>query len=524
MSAGAVTDEMAWRPSVNPWLIAAAVVLPAFMEVLDTTIVSVALPNMAGSLSSTNNEATWVLTSYLVANAAILPASGWLALRFGRQRLLMVSTVLFIAASFLCGMAPTMATLVLARVLQGLGGGSLQPLAQSVLLESFPKKQRGIAMAVFGFAVIFAPVIGPTLGGWLTDHYSWRWVFNINIPIGLLGLFLMGRYLEDPPYIQHARTGPIDSVGFGLLALWVATLQIVLDKGQTADWFGAVWIRWFAFVSVASFIALLVWELKTKDPIMDLRVFRDRNFWVGTGIIAVFSAGMYGALTMIPLFLQNLMGYTSEAAGWATTPRGLGSMVAMPIVGILLGRMDGRWLTVAGIGIFAGASFVLGRMTLEVGMRNIIWPTVFQGVALGLVFVPIMSLAMATLPNEKIGNASGIFNLARNLGGSIGISISTTYITRLSQVFQSQIAGHFTATDPIYRQRLGAATALLTPLSGAPLAAQQARGLMYSVVQQQATYQAFMAVFAWSALFIGLLLLTPLLMRNVPATGEVRAH
>ena len=257
---------------------------------LDTTIVSVALPYMAGSLSATSEEATWVLTSYLVANAIVLPASGWLALRFGRKRLLMACTVIFIVASFLCGIAPTMGFLVFARVLQGAGGGALQPLAQSVLLESFPKEKRGIAMAAFGFAVVVAPIIGPVLGGWLTDHYSWRWVFNINLPIGALALYLMARYLEDPPYISQAKVGRLDTIGFALLGLWLATLQIVLDKGQSEDWFATSWICWFSIISLASMIALIWWELRVRDPFIDLRVFSDRNFWVGTGVISVVSA------------------------------------------------------------------------------------------------------------------------------------------------------------------------------------------------------------------------------------------
>jgi MFS transporter, DHA2 family, multidrug resistance protein len=518
------TETAEWHPSVSPWVIAGAVVLAAFIEVLDTTIVSVALPHMAGSLSSTTDEATWVLTSYLVANAVVLPASGWFAIRFGRKRFLMACTAIFIFASFLCGIAPTMSCLVLARILQGAGGGALQPITQAVLLESFPKEKRGMAMAVFGIAVVIAPIIGPTLGGWLTDNYSWRWVFNINIPIGLVALFLMGRYLEDPPYIKNAKIGSIDTIGFGLLTLWLATLQIVLDKGQNADWFATAWIRWFSVISAGSLIALIVWELRVRDPIVDLKVFQNRNFWVGTTIITVVSAGMYGSLTTLPLFLQNLMGYTSEAAGWATAPRGIGGMLSMVLVGVLLARMDGRWITACGIAGFTAATLLLGRMTLEVGMSNIAWPNVLQGASIGLVFVPIMALSMATLPNDKIGNASGVFNLMRNLGGSIGISVSTTYVTRFAQSYQAQMMGHLTPLDPVYQQRLAGFTAGLTPLTGAPQAAQQAHGLMYLLVQQQANYQAFMAVFGWSALLVGALFLTPLLMKKVVGRGEVVVH
>ena len=523
-STGAVSDANEWRPSVNPWIIVVPVVLAAFMEVLDTTILSVALPYIAGSLSSTTDKATWVLTSYLIANAIVLPASGWLALRFGRKRFFMACTAAFVAASFLCGIAPSMGFLILATVLQGAGGGALQPLAQAILLESFPKEKRGIAMAVFGIAVVAAPVIGPVLGGWLTDNYSWRWVFYINIPIGLAAFFLMGRYLEDPPYVKNARVGPIDGIGFGLLALWLSTLQIVLNKGQEVDWFAATWIRWFAAISVASLIALLVRELRIREPLVDLKVFADRNFWVGTGIIAFVSAAVYGSLTTLPLFLQTLMGYTSESAGWATAPRGLGVMLAMPIVGILLSKIDGRWMIVGGIAVFAVSTLMLGNLTLGVGMGNIAWPLVLQGAALGLIFVPIMSLSMATLSNDKIGNASGVFNLARNLGGSVGIAITTTCITRFAQSYQSQMVGHLTPMDPLYQQRMAQFAGGLTPLTGAPQAAQQAHALMYLTVLQQSSYQAFMSVFGWSALLIGALLLTPMLMRKVIVRGGIPMH
>jgi DHA2 family multidrug resistance protein len=516
--------EVEWHPSISPWLIAAAVVLCAFIEVLDTTVVSVSLPYMAGSLSSTNEEATWVLTSYLVANGLILPASGWFAIRFGRKRFLMACTAIFVTSSLFCGIAPSMGFLVLARVVQGLGGGALQPITQAVLLESFPREKRGIAMAVFGMVVVFAPIIGPVLGGWLTDNYSWRWVFYINLPLGSLGLLLMARYLEDPPYVRSASAGPLDSVGFAFLALWVATLQIVLDKGQTADWFAATWIRWFSFICVCAFVALIVWELRSRSPLVDLGVFKNRNFWVGTGIIGVVSMCMYASVTTLPLFLQNLFGYTSESAGWATAPRGYGAMVAMVIIGVLLSKIDGRWAVVVGIAGFAWATLLLGKLTLDSAMANVQWPVAIQGGFIGLVFVPIMALAMATLPNHKIGNASGIFNMVRNVAGSIGISVSTTYVSRFSQIYQSQMVGNLTPYDPVYQQRMAGFTAALTPLTGAPQAAQQAHGLMYALVQQQASYQAFVAVFGWSAIITAIFVLTPLLMEKVVTRGEIPMH
>ena len=325
-----------------------------FLEVLDTTIVSVAQPNMAGNLGATNEEATWVLTSYLVANAIALPASGWLSLRFGRKRFLIACTALFTVGSFLCGLAPSMPFLILARILQGAGGGALLPLSQAILLESFPREKQGMAMAMFGLGVVVAPVLGPFVGGWITDNYSWRWVFNINIPMGILAIYMMARYIEDPPYIKNARPGSVDGIGFGLLAMWLATLQIVLDKGQQEDWFASSWITWFSVISVAALGALIVRELRTPEPIVDLRVFRDRNFWVGTAVTVILMGAMYSALTMLPLFLQTLLGYTSQSAGLATAPRGIGAMVAMPMVGILMSYVDSRWLMSLGVACICG--------------------------------------------------------------------------------------------------------------------------------------------------------------------------
>jgi DHA2 family multidrug resistance protein len=520
----ATPEAAEWHPSVSPWLIAAAVVLCSFMEVLDTTIMSVALPHMAGSLSSTNEEATWVLTSYLVANGLVMPISGWCSIRFGRKRFLMACTAIFVGSSFLCAVAPSMGFLVLARILQGLGGGAMQPIAQAVLLESFPREKRGIAMTIFGLVVVLAPVIGPVLGGWLTDNYSWRWTFGINIPLGMVALTLMARFLEDPPYIKDAQAGAIDGIGLALLTLWVATLQIVLDKGQTADWFAATWIRWFSLVSTCALVALVVWELRCRNPIVDLSVFRNRNFSVGSGIVVLVSMSMYGSLTTLPLLLQSLYGYTAEVAGWATAPRGLGSLVTMILSGLLLAKFDGRWAMVLGIAGLTASTFTFGRVTLDAGMANFGWPCAFQGAFIGLALVPGMTYVMATLPNEKIGNASGVFNLVRNLAGSMGISISTTYLTRFSQIYQSQMVGNLTPYDPVYQQRMAGLNAMLTPLAGAPQAAQQAHGLMFSLVQQQAGYHAFMAVFVGSAILTGIVVFAPLLMKRVVLSGEIHMH
>jgi DHA2 family multidrug resistance protein len=459
-----------------------------------------------------------------VANAIVLPASAWFSLRFGRKRFLLACTTLFTLASFLCALAPSMPVLILARILQGAGGGALQPLSQAILLESFPREKQGMAMAMFGLGVVGAPIIGPFLGGWLTDNYSWRWVFNINIPIGVLAVYLIGRYLEDPPYITNARPGTIDRIGFGMLTVWLATLQIVLDKGQEEDWFASTWITWFSILSAGALLALIVRELRASEPIVDLRVFRNRNFWVGTSITAVVMAGMYSALAMLPLFLQTLLGYTSESAGVAVAPRGIGAMIAMPIVGILMSYVDGRWLMSLGLACVAASTWILGSLNLEVAMASIVWPNVLQGVGMGFVMVPLMALAVGTLSNEKIGNASGIFNLMRNLGGSVGISLSTTFLARMTQAHQANLVAHMTPYDPVFQERLSVLTAGLSRYAAGPQARMQAYGLLQSILFQQANLKAYVDMFRWTALILALCLPGVWLLRKAIHKRNALVH
>jgi DHA2 family multidrug resistance protein len=522
MSSSALDTE--WRPSVNPWIIAGAVMLATFMEVLDTTVVSVALPNMAGALSSTNEEATWVLTSYLVANAIVLPASGWFSLRFGRKRFLIFCTALFTIGSFLCGVAPSMPFLVLARMLQGAGGGALQPLSQAILLESFPRKQHGMAMAAFGIGVVVAPIVGPLLGGWLTDNYSWRWMFYINIPIGLLSVFMMGRFVEDPPYIKDAKPGTIDAIGFAFLTIWLATLQIVLDKGQQEDWFASTWISWFTVISISAMVMLIMRELRTAEPLVDLRVLKNRNFWVGSALMAVVSAGMYSAITLVPLFVQTLLGYTALSSGIATAPRGIGAIVAMPIVGLLLSYLDGKWLIMLGVALIITSTLMFGNVTLDTAMINLVLPNILQGFGMALVMVPLMAIAVGTLPKEKMGNASGIFNLTRNLAGSIGISISTTYLARLAQVHQANMVGHMSPYESVFRERLSAFQGALSSGAGAPQAQVQAYVVMNRILLQQSALKAFVDVFAWTALITVICIPGALLLKKVITREGVTMH
>jgi DHA2 family multidrug resistance protein len=485
----------------NPWLIAIAVMLATFMEVLDTSIAAVALPYIAGSLSATNDEATWVLTSYLVANAIILPASSWFSLRFGRKRFLITCIVIFTISSFACGAATSLALILIARAVQGAGGGALQPLSQSILLETFPPEKRGSAMAVFALGVVVAPVLGPTLGGWLTDTYSWRWAFYINIPIGIFAIFMISRYVVDPPYIKEARPGKFDGIGLGLLAVWLGCLQIILDKGQEDDWFGATWIRWAAAILVIAFVAFLIREFRHQKPLVDLRVFRHRNFAIGCVLIGLFGAGIYGLVTLLPLFYQELMGYTALAAGWAVSPRGIGAIVAMPIIGYLTAKMDNRWLIAFGFSMFGAASLWFGEVNLSIGQWTFLWAILISGFGSGCVFVPLSTTAMAFLKNEEIGNASGLYNLLRNIGGSIGISVVNTIVARHEQVHRNELAKALSqARVTVHGTVQGLQQYLATQGASSTTALQQAYGLINGALSGQARLWSYVDDFRYMAL------------------------
>lgn len=509
---------------VNPWLIAAAVVLPTFMEVLDTTIVSVALPYIAGNLSASTSESTWVQTSYLISNAVVLPASAWFSSRFGRKRFFMACIAIFAASSFLCGIAPSLAVLVLARVLQGAGGGALQPLSQAILMESFPPAKRGQAMAVWGMAVVVAPVLGPLLGGWITDQASWRWVFYINIPVAVIALWMIHQFISDPPYAHQTKRQKIDAVGFGLLIIWLATMQTVLDKGQEADWFSAIWIRWFSLVSGLSLIGFVAWELRASSPIVDLSVMTNRNFFLGTVVAAMFGVVVYGPPTLLPLFLQNLMGYTALQSGIAQSPRGLGSLLVMPFVGLLSAKMDNRKLIMAGLFTCGLGSLMLGDLSLQIAERNFLLANLVQGAGLAITFVPLTTAAMGRLRNEQMGNASGLFNLMRNLGGSIGISLATTLVDRGAQVHQAVLIRHVTPFDPTYQTALQSAQAALTPSVGSAQAQLMAPGQIYNSLVQQSNLLAYVDDFRWLALLTFASVLIAFSFKRVSAKGTIAVH
>jgi len=515
-----IDEHHDWKPEANPWMIAASVMLATFMVVLDSSVANVALPHMAGSLSASTDESTWVLTSYLVANAIMLPAAGWIARRIGRKKLLLISILIFTTASLLCGMALNMPMLILARVLQGIGGGGMQPLAQSILLESFPPRQHGTAMAAYGVGVIVAPIIGPTLGGWITDSYSWRWIFYINLPIGILALFMVNLFVEDPPYLRRLFKGAIDYLGFGLLALWLGSLQLVLDKGQEADWFEASWVCWTAAISTLALVLFIIRELTDHEPIVHLHIFLDRNFAVGTLVTCTYGFVMYASTAMLPLFLQTLLGYSALQSGLSVSPRGFGSMASMILVGFLVRRVDGRALMSIGFVLLAASTWMLGRVNLQIGMSSVVWPNIINGFAMGFVFVPLTTMTLSRLRKQDMGNATGIYNLMRNIGGSIGIASVTTMLVRGSQIHQNYLAANAGAGNPVAGLFLrGLQARLFSQGTDMVTAHHKALGALYRSAQQQSALLAYADNFRLLAILSLLCVPLVLLFQKVKKHG-----
>jgi MFS transporter, DHA2 family, multidrug resistance protein len=511
--AGQPTEQ--WKPSFNPWLVAASVMLATFMEILDTSVANVALPHIAGNLSASTEEATWVLTSYLISNAIILPATGWLTTVFGRKRFLILCVLIFTAASALCGAAANLGMLIVARILQGAGGGALQPIAQSVLLESFPREKRGSAMAIYGLGVVVAPIIGPTLGGWLTDNYSWRWIFYINLPIGILAAYMANAFVEDPPYLRNQKPGKIDYIGFGLMALGLSAMELTLDLGQQRDWFASSTIVFTAVLAVASLIAFVLWELYTPEPIVNLRVFANRNFAVGTLLIAVVGVVLYGTIALLPLFLQTLLGYPAIESGLAVSPRGFGAVASMLIVGRLIGKIDERWLIMFGFALLSYATFMFTNLNLDVSSTTIFFPMVLSGFAMGFVFIPLTTLSMGTLSNEQINKATGLFNLLRNTGGSIGIAIMTTLLLRGGQIYQNVFSGNMSEYNPAFRQYFEQLRANFLVNSDPVTATQQAYQTIYALLQKQSMVMSYIDNFRLMAILCLLCVPFSLLFKKV---------
>ena len=508
---------------VNPWLIAVSVMFATFMEVLDTTVVNVSLPHIAGSLSATIDESTWVLTSYLVANAIILPMTGWLASRFGRKRLLMLSVVGFTTASFLCGLAPTLGSLIIFRIAQGATGGALQPLSQAVLLEAFPPHDRGKAMGFWGLGIVVAPILGPVLGGWLTDSYSWRWVFYINIPVGIGSIVMTKLFIFDPPYLRQ-ESRKIDYWGIGMLAVGIGALQIILDKGQEEDWFSSDMITTLAVISAVTLVALVIHQLTTDDPVVDLRVFKERSYAVGVFLMTVLGFVLYGSLVLLPIMLQTLLGYPSLQAGIAMAPRGIGSFFMMPLTGLMTGKFDARKLLTAGFLVGGTTLLWLSQLNLQAGYWDIFWPQLLQGVGLSLTFVPLTTVAMDRIPRERMGNATSLFNLMRNIGGSVGIATTGTMLARHNQSTTALLGANVTSYD-------GASQAMFYQMrarfmaagADAVTASDRAYAALFGMVQRQAAMVSFVGIFQLlGILFIALVPLV-LLMKRPRRQGQAAA-
>ncbi|MGA2984847.1 MAG: DHA2 family efflux MFS transporter permease subunit [Terriglobia bacterium] len=513
-----------WQPQSNIWVIGVVVALAAFMEVLDTSIANVALPYMAGSLGATNDESTWVLTSYLVSNAIVLPISGWFANVLGRKRFFMICLVIFTLSSLLCGIAPSLGAMIFFRVLQGAGGGGLQPMAQAILADTFPPQLRGVAFALYGVTTIVAPTIGPTLGGWITDNYTWRWIFFINLPVGIMALLLVYKLIEDPPWVKRAKGAGIrfDYIGVSLLVLGVGALQVMLDKGQEDDWFGSRFILTLAVVAAVSLVSLALWEWFSKAPIIDVRLFRNLNFAGANAMMFVLGIVLFSSLVMMPLYLQSLMGYTAESAGLVLSGGGLLLLFLMPVVGVLASKVQARYIIAFGwLSLSLSMYYTTQHIDLEISFWSATMLRVVQVFGLGFLFVPINLVSYVGMPTEKSNNIAGLVNFMRNIGSSIGTSMVTTLIARRSQFHQVYLAAHTTMGKPSFTQAVRALAARLA-LSGLDVsrATSKAYGLIYGALIGQATTLAYIDTY-W-VLAIGaaiMFLLSFALRKNAPGGG-----
>jgi MFS transporter, DHA2 family, multidrug resistance protein len=491
-------------PQINPWLIAATVISATFMEVLDTSVANVSLPHIAGSLSAGVDESTWVLTSYLVSNAIVLPLTGWLSTLFGRKRFFLACVVIFTISSLLCGTAPSLAALVFFRVVQGAGGGGMQPMSQAILVDSFPRQKQGMAMAIYGMGVVVAPTLGPTLGGWITDNYSWRWIFLLNVPVGIISVIMITLLISDPPHMVRRTFKQglrIDFLGLGLLSVGLGFLQVVLDKGQRDDWFGSTFITWATIVSVTALIGLAFRELTATDPVVDLHLFRDRNFAISTFMMYTLGVVLYGTTLLLPILLQTLMGYTAMQSGLVLLPGGLVLLAVLPFVGALLGRFEPRWIVVAGLLIMATGLFQLSHLDLNAGPRSPVGDWIISRMGTAFLFVPINVMAFYFVPRDKMNNASGLINLARNVGASTGISFVTTMLDRRSQFHQNVLSENLHGGNVRYQAALHHLTQLLTAHGeDASRAFAGAQAVVYQQLQRQAMMLSFVDNFRLMAM------------------------
>lgn len=504
-SAARLRDNQA----IYRWLVAIAVMASAVMELVDTSAVNVSIPYIAGNLSASIDEATWVLTSYLVSNAVVLPLTGWLASRFGRKRLLMTAVAGFTVSSMLCGLAPNLTTLIICRVLQGAFGGTLQPTTRAILLETFPREERGHAMAMWGVGIVVAPIVAPVLGGWLTTDYSWRWVFFINLPVSIAGLILVELYVFDPPYLRRTKKG-IDLWGLGMLVTGIGALQIVLDKGQEADWFSSRLIVTLAVLAVAGIVSFIIWELVTRDPMVHLRLLKYRTFGAAVGISLVLFFVLYGSILLLPLFMQEVLNFPAITAGVWNAPRGIATMILMPVAGILIGRRwDMRALLFGGIIVSAIGMLTFSYLSGAAGPWSFLMPQIIMGAGLGFVFVPFATISVDPIPNEEMGYATSITGLTRNLGAGFGIAIAATMLERGKQVHQSRLVAHVNPTNLLSQSMLSGIQRYLHQ-GGASLstAAHQSLGALYGVVLHEAAVLSYLDAFRLLAILF--VLVSPL--------------
>jgi MFS transporter, DHA2 family, multidrug resistance protein len=511
--------------SINPWVIAVTVTLATFMEVLDTSIANVALPHISGSLSAGADESTWVLTSYLVSNAIVLPLSGWLSGLVGRKRFYMMCVALFTVSSFLCGLAPSLGVLVLFRILQGAGGGGLQPSEQAILNDTFPLEKRGMAFAVYGIAVVVAPTIGPWLGGWITDNFSWRWIFYINIPVGIVSLLLTSLLVSDPPYMKKAKASAgfrVDYIGIGLISLGLGSMQIILDKGQREDWLASGFIKIFAVLMLVGLISAILWELRQKDPVVDLRMLKNRNFALATTAMFFLGFVLYSSTVLIPQMLQGLLGYTAEKAGLALSPGGAVIMLMMPVVGFLVSRVDTRFLISFGCIVSSIALFAMAGWNLQLDYRHAVYGRMLQSLGLAFLFIPINVSAFAYVPKEKTNMGTGIINLARNVGASVGIATVTTLLERRTQAHTARLMEHVNPLSLAYQKMAaGFTTTFVSAGSTRAAASGRATGMIGGVVQRQAAMLAFLD--NYKMLGVVFLMVLPVLLLLKRPKGAVNA-
>jgi len=501
---------MTAEKNVNKWLITITVMLPAIMEIVDTSVANVALPHMQGSLNAGTDEITWVLTSYLVSNAVVLPMTGWLARMFGRKRFLITCITLFTIASFLCGAAPSLGLLIFFRVLQGAAGGALIPMSQAIMMETFPPYQQGMAMAIFGVGAMFGPIIGPALGGWITDNMTWRWIFYINIPIGIVAVIMATFFIYDPSYLKRAKAS-IDYWGLTLLVVGLGALQIVLDKGQQEDWFNSPFILIFSAVSAVALLCLVYVELTHPHPIVNLRLFKNVSFSAGNLIMFAVGFCLYSSIMLIPLFLQTLMGYNATMAGMVLAPGGVATLVCMPFVGAIIQRYDGRKVVLMGLLVGGCSMFIMQRFSLDAAYADFVWPRVVLGVGLAMTFVPLTTVTLSTITKEEMGNATGIFSLLRNIGGSVGIAISATLLARYSQFYQTNLAAQVTPYSLIVQSRINQLKQAIMLRGVDPITAEKsAYAIIYGTVRKHAAMLSYNRIFF--IVGIAFLVIIPLLM------------